>query len=333
MPTQSPMNAGDVIGDLVVPSEGFRPLDASGMRELLTHSVPMGNALDRVRSKGAACARHVPEHRRVFLMQLVFPFQGSTALAGMMMSSAEMATLCAFKDWNCEGRKILEANNVELEAPADFERMLDLYAQTWDLSKQVLFDKSPGLLLNVPSVHTGLSKAPIPARMSRHGVTNMIYAYVLMWRPLCLSRLSNHAMRTVNEEGMQSLARLELKRLEHHVGVHRWLSDRTLPVLVINFGDLMWRSTRSAQRLEAFAPCLGPITATYVPQLGVDIFKGNGWKADGSVKAFGESIDPAALNYSVSNGHCTGAFSYGVLLDNEELQRAREASDYLLSYS
>lgn len=332
-PSQPGLNVGSKIGDLVIPPHAFRRMDSAAVRELMTYNMPTANTVESSTTRAKACPRQMPSERRLFLMQLVFPFQGSTALAGMLMSSPEMATLCAFRQWNCEGRKILEATHLVIHDKEDYATMLDLYAAHWDISKPVLFDKSPGLLLSVPAVSEGLNAAPIPTRMIRRGVTEMKYAYILMWRPLCLAPLSNHARRTITEEGSTALARVELKRLQHHMSTHKYLTDHSQPVLVINMGDLIWRPERNVQRLEEFAPCLGSIDASYVPQLGVDIFEGNGWKADGSIKSFGETVDPAALNYRVGKGSCDGRYSFGEQLSGAELHAANDAMSYLSWFS
>merc|ERR1719329_1882812 len=65
--------------------------------------------------------------------------------------------------------------------------------------------------------------------------------------------------------------REELAMLEEAVTTHQMLTRGDAPVLIVNIADMMWRSWRSQESLE-----------------------GNEWKMAGSIKSFGESVDPQA---------------------------------------
>lgn len=352
-----------------------------------------------------ACYRNQSSDRRLFLMSLIHPFQGSTALEGLLMSSKRVSTLCSYNAWECEGRKIMEglgyttsnastsdskretsemarldlfdvvdavlqqyvrsgSHRLQKEADAivnellaenthmrknaldeahvfhpptpgiaryDITKMLAAYSRYWNLSREVLFDKSPNLLLNVQQVYDMLKKTPLPRRMLQAGITSLNVAYVMMWRPLCLIQLSRHAAHLTPK----AAARRTLKAYETHVYHHQWALRRKLPILVINLGKLIWEPVRQARRLRHFAPCLGPMNPGYVPQLGIDIFEGNFWKADGSILAFGRSVDPASVQFTVSHNKtsCVGKFSFEGALRGRELKKALEAQRYLEEYS
>merc|ERR1711924_500634 len=84
---------------------------------------------------------------------------------------------------------------------------------------------------------------------------------------------------------------------------HHWLLREGETVLVINLADLMWRPWRTRERIQNFMPCLGELDVDYVPKLGDDLVIGNLWKADGSARAFGETIDPSSF-YDVESQTC-----------------------------
>lgn len=302
-----------------------------------------------------ACWEHMGTNRRLFLMSLVHPFHGSTALMGVLMSSHHLATLCSFNDWACEGRKILEFpdepglvsahedpeemsnsvvrmdhdENETARLNRTLEGFLEQYSEYWNLSRQVFFDKSPHLMLHVEAVHKVLESNPLPLRMQEHGITRLDTAYIMMWRPLCLRQLSRHERETP----LLDAARAELAVLERSVELHEWLARRELPVLVLNLPKLIWQPQEEKHRIRAFLPCLRHLDEDYVPELGSDIFPGNQWKASGSVKSYGESVDPSTIGFDMKTFTCTGSYRYEEALTHGELSRARAAEAYLTTVS
>lgn len=301
-----------------------------------------------------ACFAKMGPNRKLFLMSLVHPFHGSTALLGVLMSSHHLATLCSFNDWACEGRKILEiseearlatvsaddvgnmsiirADHFDTEAldmDQMLESLLEKYSKYWNLTRSIFFDKSPHLMLHVEAVHKALESYPLPHRMVDAGITRLDTAYVMMWRPFCLRQLSRHERETP----MDLAAREELAILERSVDLHKWLVRRELPVLVINLAKLIWQPLNEKERILNYLPCLNHLDMNYLPELGVDIFPGNQWKADGSVKSFGEHVDPETVGYKLRNYSCAGSFRYENTLQGSELARFVDAEVYMSVFS
>lgn len=191
---------------------------------------------------------HKPPKTRTFLMALAHCFHGSTALEGMLMSSKKLTTLCSSGVSNCEGGVIMMRHaqqmlksgdtvlggsylerlpeDVELlEEGRDQERFaknwnyseaLDQFSQYWDLDRPVLFDKTPNILLDLEAVYKGFKQATLPAAFRRKGVSHLEYAFVLMWRPSCLWKLSSHALKNITEHGMDNYAQSEKLHTDFH---------------------------------------------------------------------------------------------------------------------
>lgn len=277
-----------------------------------------------------ACRPEVLPHRRIFLFTLVPPYHGSTALEGVLMSSPYLATLCSAGTWQCEGRSIMSEAGFDNVGGWDYSKMLNMYSRFWNLSLPVLLEKTPQQFSFVRTERMQLMSTKLPSPFINAGVFRLRLAYILMWRPPCLAELSTHAG---NHDA--TWARMELSQLEKLMDAHQFLASMNAPVLVINFASLIWYPLLTVQRLEVFLPCLGPMNADFVPQLGVDIMEANEWKAQGSVRDFGASIDPGSCRYNVISHSCPAlkeepGFSE---LTEEEQAKATEAIAYLRSHS
>lgn len=87
--------------------------------------------------------------------------------------------------------------------------------------------------------------------------------------------------------------------------LHQDMAAKGERVLVINYADLLWRGNDTIARLQRFLPCAGPLDITYVPQLGIDVFEGNTWKVEGSVRDYARKYDPVKhCGYNVDTGSC-----------------------------
>jgi hypothetical protein len=283
-------------------------------------------------SKYPACHADMKKNYRLVLVAASQPYHGSTALQGVLMSSDRLATLCNYKSWECEGNQIMEDNGFSKNHDQwNSHMMLRLYAQNWDISKPVLFDKSPDM--NYPLFHlaSDLRHTRIPNLMQHNGVTNVKFAYIMMWRPICLASLSSHGKTRIKEEGKQALARSELKNIKNMVYSHRSMERHSMHVLVVNFADMIWKPDHTTKRINDFLPCLGKLDADYVPTLGKDVYPENEWKADGSIRQFGASIDPSRF-YSVEKGTCL-TDDFFLSLSHAESREAKDAVNYLLQFS
>jgi len=280
-----------------------------------------------------ACAPDMPPNRRLLLLPMVPQFHGSTALEGVFMSSPHVTTLCSSNVWQCEGHFIYAARNEELHDATD---ILKTYSKYWDLRQPVFLDKGPRdhtKLLWERAEMVEEIRTDFPKAMTAAGITHLSMAYVLMWRPICLSWLSRQARQSI-QDNITAFAADELVIVEGMAESHKYLTSMGMPVVVVNLADMMWRPNESRRRLLDFLPCLESIDLGFVPSLGVDIFPGNEWKASGSIQAFGASTDPdQCCSYDAKEQACATATNVFDLLSEEERDRANEATDYLLAYS
>lgn len=283
---------------------------------------------------GAACQARMGPHQRLFLMELVHAFEGSTALQSVLMSSPHLSTLCSYNSWQCEGQWILEdavSNKTNGIVGQNWRtrNLLPTFSEVWDLDREVLFDKSPHFLLdNVESIHKHLVAA-LPDKMLQAGIRRLDAAYIMMWRPTCLGFLAGHSEKwSTKQFAMRMLA--VLRQL---VEVHKLVRTMGLPILVICQGDLLWDAGATLRRIESFLPCLHSVTNDFVPTLGKDVFPGNQWKVDGSLKTYSESIKPESIGYDVRSRNCSGDMAFSSILGPRELSQSEEAIEYLKFFS
>jgi len=333
------------IGDLCVPRPNsymtFKAETQQMIQEGKQETLPMdvtSIVMQATPEAEAGCQETVPDGTKIMLMPIVPMYHGSTALEAIYMSSPKITTLCTAKTWQCEARLDFDG-----EPHCIQDDLLPRYATYWNMSKPVLFEKGPrGMYDKVtrewPEIAKELSEEPDKLQKLGFGTT-LKKAYVMMWRPICLSLLSSHAREDM-EADPKKFAQDELQWLEDLVNSHKYLLEKGESMMVINMADLLWKTDYAKNKLEAFTPCVGDLDFDYVPQMNKDIFDGNEWKAEGSVKAFGQSVDPwECCGYSLEQNQCMtsdgapdNAYVFH-LLEKDERDRAEAALTYLVSRS
>jgi hypothetical protein len=269
------------------------------------------------------CPPTLASDARLMLRLLADGHHGTTALEGLFMSSPEVATYCSAGTWQCE---------------YDFKGYKNLipdYLQYWDVQKKLVwFDKGPRGRCSVISKEYGAFEQERKESdiLMQHGINELKYAYVLNWRPVCLSLLSSLAREQIKNDPKE-FARKESNKLQALVQGHKFVMSRGIPILVTNLADMLWSVEQSKARLANFLPCVGDLDFNSVPQLGKDIFPSNYWKADGSVAEFGKATNPSDVSYDMNLGTCFSDGDFFDLLEGEELDQAREAESYLLQRS
>lgn len=263
-----------------------------------------------------------PEDTRTLLLQLTFPFHGSTALEGVLMSSDKISTLCYGNRNQCEGKWLMMDHGYRGDSSAwDWSIALDVFSETWNISRPILMDKTPNYIQNIRHTHESIKAAKLPEKFKAEGISTLKLQYILLWRPVCLARLSKHFNQAEDEER-------ELRMFEQSVQAHKYLVQNA-SVIVVSIADLMWRPTSTALRLQTYLPNVETLDPEFVPQLGTDVFESNRWKADGSVAEFGRSVDPGTIGYSVVDASCREGVSGFVHLNGEQNARAAAAVEYL----
>ena len=168
--------------------------------------------------------------------------------------------------------------------------------------------------------------AGLPSAMVGRGILALHSAYVLMWRPWCMAHLSSHA-RAAGAPTSVTWQRHELVELEGHVVIHRELTRRGKRVLVLSYADLLWDGSRTLRRLEAFLPCAGKLSRSFLPRQGVDVF-GNDWKVKKNVQTYSVEHSSEDSGFDVRLGRCTDLNLYDPLMPMERA-RAEAAVAYL----
>ena len=271
------------------------------------------------RGVAPACSAGQQPHARTVLFELVPAFHGSTAVQTLLMSSGGVADLCRARTWECEGGKLhltqggaLPSEFSEQEWAPRSQRLawlnltakLSLYARFWQLERPLLLVKDAGFLLPESPLVDALEwirlAESVPLRMREAGIRRLSTAYLLVWRPVCLARLSaNSANGTLTSSSFR-----ELLLLEKQVEWHRHVSARDGNILVVSFADLLWEPALTSARLSAFLPCSAPFDAEYAPRAGVDVFPENQWKVRSSISSYGESHPSFRFDYSTKKRRC-----------------------------
>lgn len=208
---------------------------------------------------------------RVLLQLLVEPHHGSTALQTLLMSSSQVSTLCSAGSWQCEGEKI---RYYPQSHKPNCKASLEFLAPIWNLSKRVFMNKlfAPLKMRIVgrydQCLRSYFEDGSMPTEMRQAGVTEVRPVYVVMWRHLCLYRLSTNP-KSVSEE---------VRLLEDQVRAIWDLKSANSPVFVISLASFLWDNDRIVRLLEASIPFVAPLNSSFIPVLGQDITEKNSFK-------------------------------------------------------
>mmetsp|Transcript_88546 Transcript_88546/g.156761 ORF Transcript_88546/g.156761 Transcript_88546/m.156761 type:complete len:308 (+) Transcript_88546:84-1007(+) len=240
----------------------------------------------------------------VLVQLLADPGHGSTALEMLLMSSKNVATLCKGQTWQCEPCAFYAGKmcpgldhdvNVLRNATAT-------WAEYWDLSRPLLMKKAmyetmAHTVLEAHHMYLRMVTEGLPQRMQDASIQGLRFAYIAMWRPLCLASLSSATPGVIKEvEQLEYLDNL----------VARLRQETDAQVLVINYGSLLWDLEKTKKRVEEFLPEAGPLHTNFQPAMNLDIFPGNRWKAKLSISQFASAHqnEVASLGYNVEQQKC-----------------------------
>merc|ERR1719277_1492037 len=92
--------------------------------------------------------------------------------------------------------------------------------------------------------------------------------------------------------------------------LHAKLVNASLPVLVVNYGDLLFKPAIIEKRMYEFAPKLGKLDSNYKVVPGKDVFTCNRWKPQGSIKEYGQSLSASKMHYNPNTGKCGNEKQY-----------------------
>ena len=244
-------------------------------------------------------------HERIGLYLAVRCFAGSSALEGLLMSSDSLATTCAAKEWQCEPQRV--KNYSFTSAP---DKRLQAFAPFFEFERKVLLmnkvlpcnnmgRSTKAMMSDIWYLQQGIE---LPADYRAAGVTRLNPVTVLMWSPPCvLAHLSSHAKRGSG---------ISYENTSHEFYVtlaafHKKLTERGVPSIVLNYGDLLWKRNAVVAALHTLVPCLGHLNPNYVPKLNSDVFRENRFKTHGSIASYAKNHDPVqCCAYNVTSGTC-----------------------------
>lgn len=277
----------------------------------------------RLRSSGA-------EAERTLLLEVTPAFQGSTALFMLLASSHAVAHLCGAQTWQCEGQKLMNSSGLSLGGsslvPLDgednwnYHDMLHMYAPFWNLSKPVLLDKSTTTFTRIHQgkiVQSLLNLSMnVPQQFAEAGISRLKIAYIMMWQPPCLSKLSSHDLDP-------AVRRQQLRALMLD---HQLLTKKKQPVLLFSYGSLLWAPRRIAAAVQAFLPELGQVDPSADPESVEGLTGANLFKVQGSILEFGRQ-KLGCCGYNIQEQRC----EYDALAEDDEEEE--EELSYLRKHS
>lgn len=343
----------DPVDESVSGAENPQPAEDIGLSNEPEYqqSSPVTFGADTYNGKSVAKACDSGDSRlghseRILISAVGEAFHGTSALEQVLMSSKSLATLCSCKTWQCEAKwlpGLQDSNAFEW----DYKDYLGKTSACWNLHRKVFFhkfmlgDSCPSVMLHeydtcrtdvVNHLHSALSNVELPQAMVSRGIQHITPVYIFLWRPLCLAQLSTHVARLLEKYLIEKVAMQEIMFIEQMMSSHRGLTEQGVPVLVVSLADLIWNPERNRRRLQEFLPCLGELDMDFVPSH--NIIEGNMFKADGSVKDYGEHVSPKEI-YDLEAGKCAGSKSHMLLetVNANWTAREHEASLYLQGWS
>eukprot|EP00448_Togula_jolla_P005988 CAMPEP_0170612268 /NCGR_PEP_ID=MMETSP0224-20130122/23634_1 /TAXON_ID=285029 /ORGANISM="Togula jolla, Strain CCCM 725" /LENGTH=338 /DNA_ID=CAMNT_0010937763 /DNA_START=59 /DNA_END=1075 /DNA_ORIENTATION=+ len=305
---------------------------AVGRRALLHElAVEAENVTDK--DPVVQCEHIVASGRRVLLLSVTAAYHGSTSVLQLMMSSPNVSTLCANEhNWQCEGAPIMsdEAGwSDKIEKWQNWQQPLAHFSHYWDLSRPVFLEKTPNLIWAVEETYKNLSSVKMPPLMHSAGIKGLELAFIITWRPPCLASLSSHSYDWL-AHGTDVWIDHEIEEYTRLVRAHQYLTELGVPTLVINIADTLWRQDVTLTRVKKFLPCAQGLDFDYLPEMGEDVFKGNRWKLESSLAAYGKSLDPTdCCGYDVRKTECYDESKWPALRAAERQPQFVELMDYL----
>jgi len=275
--------------------------------------------------------------KRVLLLSVTAPYHGSTSILQLMMSSPDVSNLCSYgENWQCDGMPIMrdeEGWSDDIDDWHGWQKPLQHFSKYWNLNSPVLLEKSPNLIHAIEDSVKELSSIELPELMRTAGVEGLELAYIITWRPPCLSPLSSHSYERL-EHGSDEWIHHEELFYKQLVDAHKLLLEMGVPTLLINVADTLWRQDETLKRVQDFLPCVSGLGFDYMPEMGKDIFHGNHWKLESTLKSYGESVDPVdCCGYDVVTTECLDVSKWPPLEHALSRSSFIELISYLHSHS
>ena len=220
-------------------------------------------------------------------------------------------------------------------------RRLEFFGRHWDLRRPVLACKWCAL----PTAT--VERLALPGSFAAAGITRLLPAAVIVWRPVCLRALSSHAFMAAPAPGALNNAtdRLLLTRellkdiegLEHHAAAvdasHRRAAGAR-PAIAVSMATMLWEPAVAAAQLQAFLPQLR-VDASGVPEREEGASTGGSLGSNSSrtksfgSRTFGLEHPAAAVGYDLRARRCTWQGPEYGLLSLEHRLRLTRASEQL----
>eukprot|EP00614_Pseudopedinella_elastica_P027035 CAMPEP_0172627070 /NCGR_PEP_ID=MMETSP1068-20121228/154206_1 /TAXON_ID=35684 /ORGANISM="Pseudopedinella elastica, Strain CCMP716" /LENGTH=279 /DNA_ID=CAMNT_0013436845 /DNA_START=33 /DNA_END=872 /DNA_ORIENTATION=+ len=266
-------------------------------------------------------------------------------MGAFLRTSPQLTTLCnmEFKGeqvWQCEPRKALvdlrtldivgtSYNSPRTNKKASYNetimslgdelplgRQLEFYGKHWDLDRSILFCKFcfKERLGYAEAVIQSFETSP-PRAFVDKGIKRLRYAEIVMWRPLCMHRLSHLSKATSAYHLLHEIKILEdaFQRIQANLASGK-------PFISVGLHELVWSPADLARRMLTFLPWLSSLDPA-----------GN-HSALKSQADFGTQHPPVdCCGFDLSTQMCSLDGPEYKLLSPKELMRARDVSSRLVN--
>jgi len=221
--------------------------------------------LDKLRAERAqgpvlAAQPPPPARKPRYVFVITPPLYGSTALFALLATSPNVATLCGAGKVNCEGQYLLQqaglmpaSERYTADFPKNWTAAVGVFAQTWNMSKPLLVDKSPSNVFKTEGIARDLVKA------------GRDVDFVIMSRSPCfVETLDWKAPALKADFTWENYARL-LEKARHLPGTRS---------LFLHYEDLVTDPYTVSRRLLEFLPQLGQVDPAWNPihELGAPVY-------------------------------------------------------------
>lgn len=210
-----------------MPSHNLEPVDVHG-----TIEHPDRHRLEAVDFTGKA-----------ILIVSGLPYSGTSALEGLISTAPHVTDLCAAGMWQCEDTLLMEQYGFKEPSERRFDPGIitaeqyayafkDFAIKWWDMSKTLLMDKTPNLIMRYERVKAAADMLGVPVK------------FVILTRHPFSWTSKTHPF---NQEDYYDMMR----------HVQKLLHDDTIDKLQIRYEDLAERLPETIKQLEAFLPRAG----------------------------------------------------------------------------
>jgi hypothetical protein len=231
-------------------------------------------------------------------------------------------------------------------------RKLEFYGRYWDLAQPIFTCKKCGLPIalfvtekamswNEKGVRSRVS-LELPTAYLAAGITKLVPAKIMLWRPVCMHRLSTHSQIPKNSStadfaqspDLRASAvehlRVEINELEHTRQLLASTIAAGVATIAVSLATMTWEPEKVVKQLAAFLPQLGLKTELGRADSALLLNPENGDKFQAN---FGSLHPPGTTGFSLERAACLFDGPEFSVLTQADMARLVEVSAYLHSVS